>query len=249
MTNRKRTRRDTDSSVAEADALLSSVLRAGHGDDAYKLLTHFFRGYPIDQLRQLLRSNASVVVECGAFIASELGSRAWPLLDEFSALLSHESRGVRSSMIDCVSACATNSHGELIAQALRLVRDPAWSVRKVATMMLQYGSEEQLSAALTFLVHDPLHPHLAWLLSKRSMVHEEIVAALSAPEPLRRLVAIASAARRAGVGREALIQFKLRDLDAVRIAVLSDDGDVSAFAQSVLRIVDEVEAGRAKEGG
>jgi predicted outer membrane protein len=109
-------------------------------------------------------------------------------------------------------------------------------------MMLQHSPLDLLASALPFLKNDPLAPHLAWLVSGNSADHGGILAGLSDPDPIRRRVAIASAARLAGAGRQALVDFKLRDLEAVNLAVSNDDADVVAFAESVLRIHEEARA-------
>lgn len=209
-----------------ADKLFEKVLATGERRRADELLREFVRGYPLDRLRQLLRSENPEVVKTGVFIASELGRGAKPLIEEFASLLSHEALAVRFDTLDCVLVCATEQHGDLIARAARLIRDPEEGVRYKTLVFLSRASETQLRAALPFVDAPDLREAMSWLISHRSMDHEAILEGLREADPLRRRFAAAAAARP-----------KRFDVEALKEAAASDDPEVASFAESELRIM------------
>ena len=77
------------SKSARADALLQQIaeLRGDTSAAANEVLSFFHQGYPLDNLRQLLRSTQPDVAKLGVWVAAELGSRAQPLLDDIFPLL------------------------------------------------------------------------------------------------------------------------------------------------------------------
>lgn len=220
-----------------ADKLFEKALATGDPHGANRLLQEFVRGYPLERLRLLLRSNNPEVVKTGVFIASELGRGACALVDEFAPLLRHKTHGVRFDVLDCVLLCATALHGEMIARAIDLINDRDASVRWKALGFISRTTKAQLRASLPFLGRE-MRPHIAWLASvkvrtwptevwsARTRVQERILRGLRDPDPLRRRVAAAAAARVARIHTAALSR-----------AASSGDSDVASFAQSELRIM------------
>jgi hypothetical protein len=211
--------------TSRADQLLSSIGTHEDGYAANELLGEFFAGYPVHKLNRLLGSLNQREVEVGAWIASELGARAAPLLDELRTLLRHSSRKVRFFVLDSILAAATTAHGEAIARAVEMVSDSDAAVRWKAMHFLARASDDQLTASLPYLDKRWFTPHVSWLLNcGRAGEPGDVIARLDDKDPASRLFAAAAAAR-----------IVTRDSSALEYATGSVDTEVSSFARDYLR--------------
>jgi hypothetical protein len=196
-------------------------LGAGGGDyDATDLLKEFFAGYPIENLRRLLNSSDERLAKVGAWLASELGVRAAPVLGDVVALLQHDSRYVRFFALDAILGAATPHDGAVIARAIDRLTDSESAVRWKVVGLLSRASVEQLSASVQFLA-PPMSALVSWLLrSSAATDTHQIGAALKDGRSLKRFVAVAAAVRVAG-----------KDLAPLKEALSSPDPEVSAIAR------------------
>jgi hypothetical protein len=201
------------------DELIERLTAGGDDETAYALLTEFFHGYPIERLRLLLRSQHEGAVKIGAWIASELGVQANPLVEEMAELLSHGSRYVRFFLLDSILSASTEQNGRSIAAAVKLIEDSDDAVRWKAMNFLARAKRSQLTAAQPYLTDT--HAQLsAWLLeTEQALSTEEVIARLESPDSLSRLVAAAAAARLGS-----------HNLSALRHAAQSSDPEVQSFA-------------------
>lgn len=229
----KKLRRSTDH-LKSAD--LMERARRGDADAAHELIDHFRRGYPLEQLRELFRSESPQAVASAAYIASELGSGATPLVEEFPRALRHVESWGRSAAIDCVFNCASIENGELVAMALRLLDDPSVYPRGVALFRLRFADSNLIRAALPFLKTEPLGEFLDWLVSNESAIHASIVEKLGSSNALERRVALASAARPTG----STLSGNVRAPKALVLAASSQDAEVAEFARSTLQAISEI---------
>ncbi len=67
-----------------ADELIERLLAGGDHEAAHDLLSAFFHGLSLDRLLLLLQSDSEEAAKAGAWIASELGQRAEPLIPRWS---------------------------------------------------------------------------------------------------------------------------------------------------------------------
>lgn len=216
--------------MERGDRLVEHVAAGGNGPTANELLGEFFRGYPLERLRELLRSSDERVARVGAFIASELGDRFAPLLDEVPRMLEHPIRAVRFDALDAVLVNATSEHGEMIAKAILLVRDPEKGVRSQARRFLARATVEQLSASLPYFADTSVAALARWLLKSASSETDsrEVLARLDADDGLTRMFASAAAARLAA-----------HDIVPLEHAAASADPEVRSFAQQELEVLKE----------
>jgi hypothetical protein len=96
----------------------------------------------------VLRSDDDDVVRAGAWIASELGVAAAPVIDDLTPLLGHPLKSVRNLAVDAVLAAASAADGEVIARTLGLIEDAEDAVCWKVLHLLARASSEQLRAAL-----------------------------------------------------------------------------------------------------
>lgn len=200
-------------------------LRAGENDSsANDLLTELFRGYPVESVRRLLHSDEESAVKAGAWILSELGVRAAPMMTDIVALLEHPLRYVRFFAVDAVMAGGTAEDGSAIAAAIGLIDDPDDAVRWKALTFLAWASSEQLAAGVEHLP-PPLRDRARWLTRAVSgaVAGSDVLAALDGPDRLARLFAAA-----------ATVRLARRDRHLLRHAAASSDAEVSSFAQEQL---------------
>lgn len=208
-----------------ADQLLEEILAGANDSAANELLTEFLRGYPIARLRLLLQSDEQRAVRAGAWIASELGENVAPLVDELSRMLSHSSRYVRFFILDALLGGATNEHGQAIARAVQLIRDPDRAVRWKVLNFLARAPKDRLAAAVPYLDSALITRSLTWLLEADDAPRDRnvVLARLGDRDPVVRMFAAAAAARLGQV-----------DLHSLEHATGSTDPEVRSFAEEQL---------------
>ncbi|MCK2216775.1 hypothetical protein MF672_023665 [Actinomadura sp. ATCC 31491] len=192
------------------------------GEAANDLLNELFGGYPVEQLRRLLRSGDDRALQTGAWLLSELGERAAPLMGEVPALLAHPRRQVRFFAVEFVLLAGDEQHADVIAQVVALSRDPDPSIRWKVLHFLAMASTEQLMAGLPRLTDPELGRLTAALVAADAEDPDpgEIVAALDGDDPTARLFAAAIATRLAE-----------DDPALLRHAARARDEEVSSFAR------------------
>jgi hypothetical protein len=208
------------------DDLIERVLAHADDDDvlgpaANDLLEEVFAGYPVDNLRRLLRSDAEKVVRTGAWLLSELGELAAPLADELPALLASPLRQVRFFAVETVLN-AGDADGPLAARALALVRDGDDAVRwKVLSFLAEAGTE-QLAAGAEALEDAELKELAEWLvrLDTEEIDPREVVARLEGGDRTARMFAAAAAARLSDE----------EDTNLLAHAATAEDEEIRSFA-------------------
>ncbi len=200
------------------ELLLRRMLAGGDVEAANELLEAFFGGLPVERLLLLLWSDSEDAVKAGAWIASELGAQAQPLLPELARLLDHPARYVRFFLLDAILASASTEDGEAVARAVSKIRDCDEAVRWKALQFLSRASEDQLAAAIECLTDPELRSALQWLLSDGTDARR-VVTRLQEEDDLGKLVAAAAAARIAA-----------HDPWPLQRAAISDHAEVSSFA-------------------
>ncbi|HEV2987186.1 MAG TPA: hypothetical protein VG759_02000 [Candidatus Angelobacter sp.] len=193
---------------------------------ANELLREFHRGYPFDDLRQLLRSDDQEMVAIAVWIASELGEKCRPLLDQIVPLLAHPMKKIRFEALGCVF-WSLPENGCDLAKALGLLDDPEPGVRWKTLDMLFRLSRTQIEAAYLCAKTGGLsssHQNgLHWLLSDDALLPSSIESALQSSDPVVRKYAVVAAARLRKQHKEPLVY-----------ASTVDDEDVREFASGLL---------------
>lgn len=212
---------------AFGDVLMSRIA-AGDGDAdalASRLLDEFFSGYPVEKLNQLLRSDNERIVEAGAWIASELGQLAKPLIDELGRLLIHPSSSVRFDVLDSVLVAATEEDGPTIALAVQTLDDAERGVRWKAMNFLARASDAQLAASLAHMDKPSIAELTSWLLDCDQ--NTDATAVIARIQDSNRRVRLFAAAAAARIGP--------RNSSALLRAVESSDIEVRSFAADRVR--------------
>lgn len=189
---------------------------------ANDLLRAFARGHPLDELKPMLSSDDIDVQRIGAWILSELGSKATPLLGEIEKLLSCADWRIRFWIVDAVLMCVGPGGGHMIAEiALMATDDPESAMRWKAMDFLTRASNAQLRSAIAFLEKDDAHPAhvigLQGLINERVADTRQLVSLLMAEDPAVRKYAAVAAVR-------------ARDADALSFARSVSDEDIRGFA-------------------
>jgi hypothetical protein len=152
-----------DNNRSNGDKLLAMVLLEGNTQAANELLGPLFSGYAASNLVPLLRSQDERVVRAGAWLISELGSKAKPLIDTFRELLGHRSREVRFFVLDAVLCCCDDHDGDIIAAAISLAQDQDAAVRWKLIYFLAKLKPNQLEAGKLALSDTHLASLITWL--------------------------------------------------------------------------------------
>lgn len=181
------------------DELLARVLSgdqwaSGISND---LLDEFFRGYPIENLVKLLRSDDERIVQSGAWIASELAKDARPILRYLIPLFEHPTVNVRYYCVETVLTAATSEDGEVIGSAISRITDDERPVRRMAFEFMTRGDRSSLVAGVPYVKGSGIADLLEWTLEVESGSRDddEITGRLRGADGLRRLFAVVAAAR------------------------------------------------------
>jgi hypothetical protein len=187
--------------AARGDLLIEQILDGRDGSKcgtlSNELLTEFWRGYPIERLRPLLRHPDDEVVEAGAFLARELVGLIGPVMEDVRLLLDHRSADVRFDAIGAVLDNVTDDR-EMLAHAMLKVRDDAERVRWNAMRFAALADERQLEVALPYLGEAATAFAQTGLLARDAAAEDErqiVRSGLSHGDPVVRRWAVAAAAR------------------------------------------------------
>jgi hypothetical protein len=194
------------------------------------LLAEFHRGYPLENLRPLILNNNTEVAKAGAWIASELGEKGKPLLNDIAPLLQHPDSKVRFSAIDCILVWADPSKGPELASVVILIEDPESRVRWKVMDFLSRATKEQLAAALSYIgATNPRSKNirgLRLLLGSNAENPKEATAALRDQDDVMRKYGVVLARRVAEISRDPLLY-----------AASIDDLDVKDFADTSISLL------------
>lgn len=92
--------------------------------DGFELYAAFRKGFPIENLSKLLKSESDRATSMGAFVANELGKLAAPCLQELTTLLAHKSPQIRSDAVHALRGCVTFKNIDTMGRILLLLDDP-----------------------------------------------------------------------------------------------------------------------------
>ncbi len=202
------------------DDLLAQLLggdETGLGND---LLDECWRGYPVERIKELLRSDVESAVKAGAFIASELAKLSGPLLSDIEPLLTHPDTWVRSDAIDAVNLAATSDDAEVVARAIERITDHDRSVRWSTFRLLAAATREELQAACGHISDVDVKEALQTMLDEEGTISSaEISRRLVDGSRLARLFGLLSAARMSD-----------RQADDLLAATEADDDEIRRFA-------------------
>lgn len=182
-----------------ADELLARVLAGNEREStiANDLLKEIGRGYPVERLSTLLQSDNEQAIEDGIWIASELGAGARPILSYLLPLYDYPNRRIKYYAVELALTAATEHEGEVIAHALKLIRDPERPVRRVSFELLTRADSGRLAASLSYIGDEEIKELLEWILEVESdsRDNDEIALWLRGSDGLRWLFAAVAAAR------------------------------------------------------
>jgi hypothetical protein len=115
------------------------------------LLTEFSRGYPIENLKRLIYSELLSARGTAAFISTELGVRAAPVLRDIASLLEMPTPRARYDALESLWMCATFKDGWAIGAVLQCLDDPWPGVRWGAINAVRIADRRALLAGCKYL--------------------------------------------------------------------------------------------------
>lgn len=137
------------SNKSSSEELIEALRKSpGDGGIANELLRQMFRGYPVENLRQLLNDERDTVVEVGVWIASELAEKAAPVVSEVQALLKHHNERIRYLAINTILTTPPKKDDLAIVEIINLTDDPSEIVRQNGIRFLSGVQVERLRAVL-----------------------------------------------------------------------------------------------------
>jgi HEAT repeat protein len=189
----------------------------------YALLQQFFGGESIESLRELLRSDDVFVQRTAMFVASELGSRARPLLADVCPLLQSKDVHVAFNVLEVIAVCAVDCDMPYYEHIVLCLDNIDKVLRKLAMYLMSRAEESLLvgvrDAMLSNRSLTDKHIFGFDILIGNAADPQTIKALLFDDDVLRRSYAAIAARRSAGKWPELM--------DAVKA---SDDPVLSGFA-------------------
>lgn len=207
-------------SSQRGDDLLARLLGGDETGIGNELLKECWRGYPLDRISALLRSDRESAVKSGAYIASELAENSRPLLKDLESLINYPNTWVRSDAINAVNLAATVDDGEIVARAIERIVDNERSIRFSAFTLLAASKRDKLEAAWGCIRDVEVREALRSVLDEEGTVSSaEIQTRLGDSSRLVRLFGLLSAAR-----------ISDRRADDLLAAIEADDDEIGQFA-------------------
>ena len=108
------------------------------------LLQHCWEGYPVETLRPLLQSQHVHLQATAAFVASELGYAAAPVLDAAITLLTSSTTRIQADAMDVVAVCAAD---ERYIALVQMLDHPVDVIRKQAEFLVGHATAAQRDVA------------------------------------------------------------------------------------------------------
>jgi len=207
-------------SSRRGDELLARILAGDDTGTGTELLNECWRGYPVERLSALLRSDVESAVKTGVFITSELAGRSRPLLNDVEPLLNHPDTWVRTDAIDTVNLAATADDAEIVARAIERITDSDRSVGDSAFTLLAAADRDMLDASWGYLHDVNIKEALRSVLDEEATVSSAAIRArLTDDSQLVRVFGLLSAAR-----------ISDRRADDLLAAIEADDEEIQLFA-------------------
>ncbi len=224
-----------------ADVIFKNILSGVASDsEVITFLSALFNGYPVDSVGLILNSANEDVVKKGAWIASELGIKAKPLIKDVGRLINHPTKYVRVFLLDVVSVCATDIDKELLANAVSLVKDDEFAVKWKVMNFLSIMDRHVLSASLSYQADKQLACLVTWLLQMDIDLQaaKKIEDMLLSELRIERIFGAIAAARQAS-----------HDIKLLNMAAALDDSEVAFFAKHLIRLSEISSRHRPRRGG
>jgi len=186
-----------DGVYQRGDELLARIVAGDDTGLGNELLKEMFRGYPVENLVQLLSSGNEQVVQSGTWIASELARDARPILRYLIPLFDHPNVRVRYYSVETVLTAATDEDGEVVGNAISRITDNERPVRRMAFELMARADRSPLVAGVPYIEDPEIIALLKWAMEvdSESRDDDEIAARLRESDGLGWLFAVVAAAR------------------------------------------------------
>jgi HEAT repeat protein len=207
------------------EELLSNPKKFAKEGQAFQLLDEYFKGFDLQTLRPLLKSSDIYVISAALFVVSELGNKAWSLVDDIVPLLNIDNPYVQADALESVMTCSSGEKASLFGYVVRALENNNEGIRNLAMFLLSNANAEQLRVgSQIFKASDPnksVHEEgLSVLLEGELATSEKILKMINDNDAL---------VRKYGVIASKRLLKKFPTL--IEDASSSSDSDVAKFAQ------------------
>lgn len=196
----------------------------------YHLLKRFFRGFPVEKLRPLLKHDKKLVRREAVWIASELGDQACDLLPDVVPLLESDDRFLKYRALHVVTVC-WREHPDELVKLLRALESSDVVIRGEALFLtsnlfrISDTDADKLKPVLETFQAEGEQAHargLELVIEADELTNDEIRSALRDDEGLVRRYAAVAAVRKFEESPELYAELKG-----------SEDPDLVDFAERI----------------
>ena len=121
---------------------------------AYLLLEEYFDGLPVASLRPLLRHEDENVNRVAVWIASELGSNGFELLEDVAPLIDSTNLYVKYYAMEVVALCSESNRPGLFLKVIRQLLDDDDDTKVLTMHLVANASRSQLMACSELAITD-----------------------------------------------------------------------------------------------
>lgn len=197
----------------------------GRGNE---LLNCYWGGFPIESLRPLLTHRHDEVREAAMFVATELGTKASPLINDIVPLVDDPDPSIAWDAIESVCVCSLGSCARYFTVVVRQLENTSSILRRLAMRLLSRVSEVQIRSAVQYVGElgpsAPLHLQGLLILIPSEIPNENAIRSLlTADSELIQCYGAIGACR-----------YRMPYPMLLQEAVLSTNPNVSEFAKDAL---------------
>jgi len=176
--------------------LLDDPASFAESKSLFDLLSAYYDGLDLDTLRPLMRHSNAGVRRTAVWIASELGAKAGPLLDEALYILRIETDPLtRFLALEIVTLSSADCRSETFAHVCQALADADGGIRRLTMLLVGNSSRSQIEHSRQVLRSDSHQAGLHLLLEADRGEASELPRLLKSSDPLMRKYAAIAAYR------------------------------------------------------
>lgn len=201
------------------------------GEKSYSLLEEYFKGFPIDTLRQLFYSENKTIRQIAIWITSELGEKEnTDLMKEIAMLMNDDDTYIRYQALQIVAHYANGEYFDDFIRVFSFLEDSNQKIRTLVMYILSVLSGQRIHKAYRYLENKEIYNNshkkgLLSLINVHVLTPSEITQMINSDDAITRKYGIIAAAK---------LYKKFPQI--LNEAVNAKDSDVKEFAKPIVKI-------------
>ena len=133
------------------DELFSDPVAFSEKGKADNLLGLYLKGFDLRTLADILKSENQYIQSVGTYVASEMGSLAYPIVDELIPLLKSEDPYIKDESLETIFVCAFGEKANRFVLVIEMMEDNDSVFRQTAMKLVsKYYEDTQIKEAIEY---------------------------------------------------------------------------------------------------